>query len=150
MKDIHDAKNSKLSTGLLFLDVRKAFDSVDHNILLSKLKALGVSGKMLSWFCSYLDRTEKVRHNGNMSGELKFKCGIPQGSCLGPTLFIVYINEIFRCIDNDVNIMMFADDCALYKSHNCCDTVLRKLQEGLDAYVSWGKNNNMHLNVSKC
>ena len=75
---------------------------------------------MLNWFNSYLNRTQRVRHNGCISRELDFTCGIPQGSCLGPTLFIFYINDVFRCI-NDVNIMMFADDCVLYKSHECCD-----------------------------
>ena len=81
LKDIYEAKNSKLNTGLLFLDVRKAFDSLDHKILLTKLKTLGASGKMLTWFYSYLDRTQRVRHNGLISTELDFKCGIPQGSC---------------------------------------------------------------------
>ena len=149
LKDIYEAKNSKLNTGLLFLDVRKAFDSLDHNILLTKLKNLGVSGKMLNWFLSYLDRTQRVRHNGQMSDELKFKCGIPQGSCLGPTLFLFYINDIFRCIDNDVKVMMFADDCVIYNSNKCCNVMIEKLQYGLDKYIEWGRNNNMHLNTSK-
>ena len=119
------------------------------DILLTKLKNLGVSGKMLNWFLSYLDRTQRVRHNGQMSDELKFKCGIPQGSCLGPTLFIFYINDIFRCIDNDVKVMMFADDCVIYNSNKCCNVMIEKLQYGLDKYIEWGRNNNMHLNTSK-
>ena len=149
LKDIYDAKNSKLNTGLLFLDVKKAFDSLDHNILLSKIKSLGVSGKMLTWFNSYLDRTQRVRHNGNVSNEVKFQCGIPQGSCLGPTLFVFYINDVFRSINENVNIMMFADDCVLYNSHESCDNVLDDLQIGLDNYVEWGRKNNMHLNAGK-
>ena len=149
LKHIYEAKNSKLVTGLVFLDVKKAFDSLDHNILLHKLKALGVSGKMLKWFNSYLDRVQYVRHNGNLSHETKFKCGIPQGSCLGPTLFILYINTVFNSINEDVKIMMFADDCVLYKSHEQCTNVLEKLQEGLNEYVEWGVVNNMHLNASK-
>ena len=149
LKDIYDARNSKLSTGLLFLDVRKAFDSLDHNILLTKLQTLGVSGKMLTWFQSYLDRTQCVRHNGEVSTETKFRCGIPQGSCLGPTLFIFYINDVFMHIDNDIRVMMFADDCVLYKSEMCCNSIVTRLQNGLSEYVTWGLNNNMHLNVSK-
>ena len=149
MKDIYEAKNSNLNTGLLFLDVQKAFDSLDHNILLSKLQTLGSSGKMLNWFYSYLDRTQRVRHNGQVSSELKFKCGILQGSCLGPTLFIFYINDVFRCIDDDINIMMFADDCVLYQSDVCCNVVCERLQYGLNDYVAWGLENNMHLNAMK-
>ena len=57
--------------------------------------------------------------------------------------------SILNCIDNDINITMFADDCVLYKSDVCCNTVLNRLQYGLDRYVSWGHENNMHLNASK-
>ena len=70
LKHIYDAKNSKLTTGLLFLDVRKAFDSLDHNLLLNKLQRQGISRRMLSWFDSYLDRTQRVRHDGQISTEL--------------------------------------------------------------------------------
>ena len=149
LKDIHEAHNSKLSTGLIFLDVRKAFDSLDHNTLLQKLQGIGLSGKMLNWFYSYLDRTQCVRHNGKMSGDVKFKCGIPEGSCLGPTLFIFYINDIFYNVNDNVKMMMFADDCVLYKSHKCTTTILNCLQKGLDEYIAWGLSNNMHLNASK-
>ena len=149
LKDIYEAKNSKLNTGLLFLDVRKAFDSLDHNMLLLKLQRLGASGNMLTWFFSYLDRTQRVRHNGNISLEQTFKCGIPQGSCLGPTLFIFYINDVFAQIDMDINIMMFADDCVLYKSDESLDHIHVRLQSGLDNYMNWGKENNMYLNASK-
>ena len=73
--------------------LKKAFDSLDHNILLTKLQVLGVSGKMLQWYYSYLDRMQRVRHNGQSSDETDLKCGIPQGSCLGPTLFIF----LYKC-----------------------------------------------------
>ena len=118
-------------------------------MLLRKLQVLGASGKMLQWFFSYLDRTQRVRHNGNISTEQKFICGIPQGSCLGPTLFIFYINDVFSRIDNNLRMMMFADDCVLYKSDICCDRILECLQKGLDDYVTWGVENNMYLNASK-
>ena len=149
IKDMFEARNSKLNTGLLFLDVRKAFDSLHHNMLLTKIKRLGASGHMLNWFSSYLDRTQRVRHNGNISSECVFTCGIPQGSCLGPTLFIFYINDIFTNIGEDVKVMMFADDCVLYKSDANCDHILSCLQHSLDNYVKWGKENNMYLNANK-
>ena len=149
LKDVFEAKNSKLNTGLLFLDVRKAFDSLDHNMLLTKIQTLGASGKMLDWFSSYLNRTQRVRHDGSVSTEQLFKCGIPQGSCLGPTLFIFYINDVFMQINDDIKIMMFADDCVLYKTDSCCDRILSCLQKGLNDYVNWGVANNMYLNASK-
>ena len=149
LKDLFEARNSKLHTGLLFLDVRKAFDSLDHHMLLQKMQVLGASGKMLQWFYSYLDRTQRVRHDGNISKEVKFKCGIPQGSCLGPTLFIFYINDVFMHINENVKMLMFADDCVLYKSDICCDHILECLQRGLNTYVEWGEQNNMYLNASK-
>ena len=149
VKDLFEAKNSKLNSGLLFLDVRKAFDSLNHNMLLTKIQAIGASGKMLQWFHSYLDRSQRVRHNGKISREEKFKCGIPQGSCLGPTLFIFYINDVFTRIDGDIRMMMFADDCVLYKNDVCCDRILECLQRGLNSYVEWGVENNMYLNTNK-
>ena len=77
-----------------------------------------------------------------MTMSQRFKCGIPQGSCLGPSLFIFYINDVFDCIDRNINMMMFADDCVLYKSDLCCDRILGCLQTGLDSYVTWGRENN--------
>ena len=94
------------------------------NMLLSKIQTLGASGRMLQWFFSYLNRTQCVRHNGKVSMEQKFVCGIPQGSCLGPTLFLFYINDVFTHIDNNVRMLMFADDCVLYKSDICCGHIL--------------------------
>ena len=81
--------------------------------------------------------------------EQKFICGIPQGSCSGPTLFIFYINDVFSRIDKNIKMMMFADFCVLYKSDVCCDRILENLQKGLDDYVTWGVENNMYLNASK-
>ena len=102
----------------------------------------------LSWFKSYLDRIQYVRFNGNQSNSTVFKYGIPQGSCLGPTLFIFYINDVFKEIDN-VKIMMFADDCVLYsKGHSWVD-IHYDLQKSLDTYISWGNEHNLSLNAKK-
>ena len=69
------------------------------------------------------------------------------GSCLGPTLFIFYINDLFRHIGDDINIMIFADDCFLYKSDVCCNDILRCLQNGLNNYVDWGKDNESMVSL---
>ena len=118
-------------------------------MLLSKIQRLGASGKMLNWFSSYLDHTKRVPHNGGVSKEQIFKCGIQQGSCLWPTLFIFYINDVFLRINDNIKTMMFADDCVLYKGHISCENIIGCLQEGLNDYVDLGTNNNMYLNVNE-
>ena len=78
----------------LFIDLSKAFDTLDHNILINKLEFYGVRGKGLDWFRSYLsNRQQYVQFNGTKSGLLKIKTGVPQGSILGPLLFLIYIND---------------------------------------------------------
>ena len=83
-----------------------------------------------------------------MSKPVKFRYGIPQGSCLGPTLFIFYINKLFTNI-NDVKIMMFADDCVLYKNGKNWDDVHQPLQNSLNVYIKWGLDHNLLFNASK-
>ena len=146
--DMHLSMNSDKVMGLLFLDISKAFDSLDHATLLKKLEHINLAGNSLNWFRSYLDRYQVVRINGTVSRPTKFSHGIPQGSCLGPTLFIFYINEIFRYI-NDVKVTMFADDCVLYKTGDTWDDVKGPLQRGLDVYICWGKDHNLLLNATK-
>ena len=79
----------------------KAFDSLDHGLLLDKLRKIGLAEKSMKWFISYLDRKQVVRHNGNVSYVCRFKNGIPQGSRLGLTLFIFYINDLFKYLRID-------------------------------------------------
>ena len=146
--DIYEFLNRNYLTGILFLDVRKAFDSLDHDILLNNIGKLGFGDNIFSWFESYLDRVQIIRHAGNESAKLKTITGIPQGSILGPTLFIYYINEVFSKIQN-VDVKMFADDCVLYCSGLNWLNIHNRLQCALDKYIAWGKGNNLLLNVNK-
>ena len=147
-KDLNLHLNNNEIIGLLFLDISKAFDSLDHETLLGKLGNIGLSNNSLKWFRSYLDRRQIVRYNGQISQACIFKNGIPQGSCLGPTLFIFYINDLFRYLLR-VNVLMFADDCVLYKSGKHWNEVRECLQNDLDVYINWGKEHNLVLNASK-
>ena len=147
-KDINLSLNKGDIIGMLFLDISKAFDSLDHGLLLGKLKNIGLADNAVSWFTSYLDRKQVVRHNGHISQAHTFKNGIPQGSCLGPTLFIFYINDLFKYLVN-VKALMFADDCVLYKGGKDWENVKYCLQTDLDAYVKWGSEHNLVLNASK-
>ena len=146
--DLYHAMNLDLITGLLFLDVRKAFDSLNHKVLLTKLKNIGLENNVVQWFSSYLNRKQILRHKDTTSDELQVISGIPQGSILGPTLFIFYINDIFTIIP-DVKIKMFADDCVLYKSGIVWNDIHEPLQRMLDKYILWGYDHCLHLNADK-
>ena len=148
LSDLYHNMNSNLATGLLFLDVRKAFDSLNHGILIRKLKNLGLGPIIINWFKSYLDRYQTVRFNGKNSTELQVLTGIPQGSILGPTLFIFYINDLFDKISN-VKIKMFADDCVLYTGGPTWQKIHTEMQKALDIYIAWGNENCLFLNASK-
>ena len=103
--------------GVVFLDLKKAFDKVDHHTLLSKLNPYGLTGVSHKLFSSYLDnRTQKCVVNGSLSECCTLKCGIPQGTILGRLLFLLYINDLPNCLSHSVP-RMYADDTHLTYSN---------------------------------
>ena len=136
-------------TGAVFLDLRKAFDTVDHLLLINKLKGLGVAGKSLAWFRSYLSgRTQQTMCENELSPPAKITVGVPQGSILGPLLSLVYINGIQSVLKHS-RMTMFADDMAFYCHENSPTDLQLKLNVDLAAITSWLHDNKLTLNVAK-
>ena len=104
-----------LYTGMVFLDLRKAFDTVNHSILLQKLSNIGSNSSTTSWFKSYLtNRSQQVDLMGTLSTSRSLNCGVPQGSILGPLLFLLYVNDM--SLATTCNLMLYADDSGLIVS----------------------------------
>ena len=126
----------------------KAFDKVPHLRLLHKLEHYGVVGNTLTWLTAFLSgRSQQVALNGVLSSPVEVTSGVPQGSVLGPILFLVYINDIAAGIQS--NLQLFADDCILYKPINCPEdhTVL---QQDLNTLTDWATLWQMEFNIRKC
>ena len=132
----------------VFLDFSKAFDRVNHELLLCKLRQHGIRGLLLSWFAAYLQgRSMCVRIGGQLSATFSAPCGVPQGSVLGPRLFLVYIDDLSRSIDS--NIIFFADDVKVWRSiRGPADQDI--LQQDLDRIHQWSHENVLPLNIEKC
>ena len=121
----------------IFIDIKKAFDTIDHNILLQKLHFLGVRGVANSWLTSYLSkRMQYVEVCDCMSDLLQVKCGVPQGSVLGPLLFILYINDICN-ISKVFDCILFADDTNLFCSDNDINDLCGIINAELDKLNTW-------------
>ena len=133
---------------VIYLDFKKAFDTVPHERLLMKVKAVGVKGKILNWIRNWLkDRSQRVVINGECSDWVNVSSGVPQGSVLGPLLFLIYINDL----DNGVfsTISKFADDTKLGNRAYVRSDV-EKLQKDLNLIVRWADKWQMQFNLSKC
>ena len=132
-------------TGSVFIDLRKAFDMVDHSCLLEKLKMIGVHSQEHVWFTDYLfNRHQTIVYENCKSESFPVFCGVPQGSILGPLLFLVYINSLHKCLENS-NVVQYVDDAVIYTSHKEKRTLELMLTQ--DNIANWLDKNKLIINL---
>ena len=146
--DFARALNNRLQVDIGILDFSKAFDKVPHARLVKKLDYYGIQGKTLQWITSFLyNRSQQVVIEGTYSSPCKVTSGVPQGTVLGPTLFLLYINDLISNIQSTVRL--FADDCLIYRPINSLNDH-QLLQQDLNTLNTWAKTWQMKFNVDKC
>ena len=133
----------------VFLDLFKAFNTVNHAVLLHKLQHYRIRGIVLEWFINYLQsRKQAVKYKTTKSDSLTISCGVPQGSVLGPLLILIYINDISKC-SQILSFILFADDTNLFLTHHDLEILIRILNEELKKVALWLTANELSLNVNK-
>ena len=141
----HDKGNL---VGMALLDLQKAFDTVDHSILIMKLQCIGLGNDVICWFKSYLScRQQLVDISGKFSKPSPITCGVPQGSILGPLLFLIYVNDMSAVIDN--KLLLYADDSAILVSGKCKSSIESQLSKDLDSISQWLVDNRLSLHLGK-
>ena len=148
INDITKALNDKLQVDAAILDFSKAFDKVAHSRLLYKLDYYGIRGNLLNWFDSFLSgRSQQVVVEGTKSETCTVTSGVPQGSVLGPILFLIYINDITINVHSEIRL--FADDILLYRTINSSNDHI-VMQNDLNTLTKWANDWKMLFNTSKC
>jgi hypothetical protein len=140
-----------MNIDVIYVDLLKAFDSVNIEFLIYKLERYGIKNPLLGWLRDYLTgRTFMVKINENFSVEYPIYLGVPQGSILGPLLFVIFINDLPEKIGLKIEINLFADDIKLSNTHKNCDEVTNLQNNGLNKLVKWSKEWDIDINVDKC
>lgn len=145
MNEITNMIENKHNIDIIYFDFKKAFDTVSHSKLMYKCKAFGINNQLQSWIKAFLsNRLQRVKINNSLSSPKPVTSGIPQGSLLGPILFLIFINDLPNKIQS--NIKLFADDTKIF---NITDNS-KMLQEDIDTLLDWSKTWDLHFNIEKC
>ena len=147
-EDLLHSLDQKNQVDIVILDFSKAFDTIAHNRLQAKLQMYGIKGKTLNWISKWLKfRTQRVVIDGENSKDVPVISGVPQGTVLGPLMFLLYINDINQGLSSQIRL--FADDCVLYREiRSQADAEI--LQNDLNKLVSWSHKWQMKFNIAKC
>ena len=150
IEDCRKALDSGNTAGAVLMDLSKAFDCLNHDLLIAKLEAYGFSRGALWLIQSYLNRRkQRVKVNGSFSTWIETSVGVPQGSVLGPLLFNIYLNDLFMFV-TDCKIRNYADDTTIYVCDDNHENVLNKVESETLILSEWFRNNYMKLNGDKC
>ena len=150
LRDFSNCLNNKEQIDAILLDFSKAFDKVDHQQLLLKLHQYGIQNSLFAWLKTFLsDRTQTVVVDGQESLAKPVISGVPQGTVLGPLLFLVYINDISKNLSSKTKIRLFADDSLLYRTISSKQDTI-ELQKDLDILQKWESDNSMEFHPDKC
>lgn len=156
IKEITKNLDSGMHTLAIFLDMSKAFDFVSHKLLLAKIERYGLRGTALSWIASYLSDRQQCVEITKMTGSEKKtfsssfsfnRCGVPQGSVLGPLLFLLYINDLPNALNQ--KCILFADDTTLITKSKSKEELKEISNIALEKIINWLENNNLNLNIKK-
>ena len=146
-RSLHD----KIGTDMIYFDFAKAFDTVSHDLILQKLKTkYNIDGTLLKFFIEYLrSRKQRVTMENAVSETVEVLSGVPQGSILGPLLFVLFINDIYVNIDKDTNIILYADDTKIWRKINS-EADCKILQKDINSLSIWFEKNKMFFHPDKC
>ena len=137
-----------LLTGMVLIDLQKAFDTIDHSILLEKMSCLGFAGKTIAWFTSYLTNRSFIVNVGKESSSPgKLSCGVPQGSILGPLLFLLYVNDMPQAVNSE--LLLYAEDtCLIYRGKNI-QRIEEQLNSDFTSLCEWFIDNKLSVHFGE-
>ena len=146
---IRTAMDGGKYTGAIYVDLSKAFDTISHSILLKTLRDKGIAGNSLVWLTDYLFcRSQQVSYCGTISSPRSISCGVPQGSILGPLLFITYFNDAVKSITQS-KVIMYADDTVIFHSHKDVKVIEENLNLDFNSLCDWLYQNELIVNFKK-